>query len=224
MAAQTLLKKRREAREHTTLGQKHPRLPASFSLRRRLPPTRPGLRKNISPQRRGRKCGGKHVLLPAEMRAERLLPSAHIAFLRGAKRPACRWQERHAGCGRLSGHTEAGGGSGNEPPRRLRLRKREPFFGTSKDDSKTQKVRKHKRFPDFLCSKNQFRQLFFYSERFKTNGACGKLKVFGCLILIIFSARKEWFPRRPSPRLFTLHPSARAFSAPRCFRRSVRRA
>ena len=45
------------------------------------------------------------------MRAERLLPSAHIAFLRGAKRPACRRQERHAGCGRLSGHTEAGGGS-----------------------------------------------------------------------------------------------------------------
>ena len=161
MAAQTLLKKRREAREHTTLGQKHPRLPASFSFRRRLPPTRPDLRKNISPQRRGRKCGGKHVLLPAEMRAERLLPSAHIAFLRRAKRPACRWQERHAGCGRLSGHTEAGGGSGNKPPRRLRLRKREPFFGTSKDDSKTQKVRKHKRFPDFLCSENQFRQLFF---------------------------------------------------------------
>lgn len=43
------------------------------------------------------------------------------------------------------------------------------------------------------------------------------------MILIIFSARKERFPRRPSPRLFTLHPSARAFSAPRCFRQPARR-
>ena len=54
----------------------------------------------------------------------------HTAFLEGgAKRPACQWQERPLGRRELSESTETSGGRGSDPPRRLRLRKGEPFFG-----------------------------------------------------------------------------------------------
>ena len=46
-----------------------------------------------------------------------------------AKRPACQWQERPLGRRELSESTETSGGRGSDPPRRLRLRKGEPFFG-----------------------------------------------------------------------------------------------
>ena len=47
-----------------------------------------------------------------------------IGFLGGgAKRPVCQWQERPSGRRELNESTETSGGSGSEPPRRLRLRK-----------------------------------------------------------------------------------------------------
>ena len=54
----------------------------------------------------------------------------HIAFLEGgAKRPACQWQERPLGRREPRESTETSGGRGSDPPRRLRLRKGELFFG-----------------------------------------------------------------------------------------------
>ena len=70
-------------------------------------------------------------LLPAEKQAVFLFPYfTQAAFLRGgAKRPACQWQERPLSRRELSESTETSGGRGSDPPRRLRLRKGEPFFG-----------------------------------------------------------------------------------------------
>ena len=52
-----------------------------------------------------------------------------LSWRGGAKRPACQWQERPLGRRELSESTETSGGRGSDPPRRLRLRKGEPFFG-----------------------------------------------------------------------------------------------
>ncbi|MCI5565113.1 MAG: hypothetical protein MR400_05415 [Clostridiales bacterium] len=68
------------------------------------------------------------------LRFGRILTFNAYSFLGGgAKRPACRWQERLLGRRELNKSTETSGGSGSEPPRRLRLRKGEPFLGYCKE-------------------------------------------------------------------------------------------